>query len=77
MSDIVPLGEEVMPQREVSEAIASQTQSDHSQRLPKTPIRQSPRNSDFPEEDTVVEDSPETDDATQSLGIRRCRRKLN
>ncbi|GLU19444.1 hypothetical protein SLE2022_356960 [Rubroshorea leprosula] len=77
MSDVVPLGEEVMPHREVSEAIASQTQSDHSQRLPKTPIRKSPGNTDVPEEDTVVEDSPETDDATQSLGIRRCRRKLN
>lgn len=77
MTNIVPLGEEIMPHRQVSETTASQTQPHNSQQPPRTPIWKSSRKTaSIVEEDSIIEDSPEPDDSTQALAIRRCKRKL-
>ncbi|GLT59550.1 hypothetical protein SLA2020_323620 [Shorea laevis] len=77
MPDVVPLDEEVMPHRKVSQTVSSQTQPQNSQRFTTTLIKKSSKNASLTyEEDTSVEDSPETDGATQKLAIRSCRRKI-
>ncbi|RID56846.1 hypothetical protein BRARA_F00267 [Brassica rapa] len=73
MSEMVPMGEELMPHRETAVA-SSSGPSDFPQDSQTTPIRKLSRNRGLVvQEDTVVEDSPDVEgDGTR----RRCKRKL-
>lgn len=73
MSEMVPMGEELMPHRETAVA-SSSCPSDFPQDSQTTPIRKLSRNRGLiVQEDTVVEDSPDVEgDGTR----RRCKRKL-
>ncbi|KAH0926316.1 hypothetical protein HID58_018572 [Brassica napus] len=73
MSEMVPMGEELMPHREIAIA-SSSCPSDFPQDSQTTPIRKFSRNRGLVvQEDTVVEDSPDIEgDGTR----KRCKRRL-
>ncbi|WZZ59925.1 hypothetical protein YC2023_060032 [Brassica napus] len=73
MSEMVPMGEELMPHREIAIA-SSSCPSDFPQDSQTTPIRKFSRNRGLVvREDTVVEDSPDIEgDGTR----KRCKRRL-
>ncbi|XP_021278316.1 non-structural maintenance of chromosomes element 4 homolog A-like isoform X2 [Herrania umbratica] len=76
----VPVGEELMPHREESHSILSKAESAANSSegaQTTTPIRKLSRNRGLVLQESIVEDSPEIDDASKGPGIRRCRRKLN
>lgn len=84
MLDSVAVGEELMPHR-LEENEASNTEPDvefdgSRASQPSTPIRKLCRNRGLVmQEQTVVEDSPESDNSaggSRSAGIRRAKRKL-
>ncbi|XP_022730707.1 non-structural maintenance of chromosomes element 4 homolog A-like [Durio zibethinus] len=80
MMNMMPIGEELMPHREDSHSIHSQAEqaaNNSAGASSTTPIRKLSRNRGLVLQESIVEDSPETDDASQGPGIRRCRRKLN
>lgn len=79
MANTVPVGEELMLHREDSRSILSQVEpaANNSEVQPVTPIRKLSRNRGLVLQESIVEDSPEPDDASKGPGIRRCRRKLN
>lgn len=68
-----------MLHREDSRSILSQVEpaANNSEVQPVTPIRKLSRNRGLVLQESIVEDSPEPDDASKGPGIRRCRRKLN
>ncbi|CAH8330374.1 unnamed protein product [Eruca vesicaria subsp. sativa] len=76
MSQLVPMGEELMPHRETATASSScpSASADFSKDSQTTPIRKLSRNRGFVvQEDTVVEDSPDI----ESVGTRkRFKRRL-
>lgn len=83
MTDLVPVGEELMPPRLNSIPFgASQmdTVADSSHEvLPSTPIRKLSRNQGrVVREESIIEDSPETEkkEAPKGNAIRNCRRRL-
>ncbi|XVF04610.1 hypothetical protein REPUB_Repub05bG0099100 [Reevesia pubescens] len=78
MMNVVPVGEELMPHREDSNSILTQAESaaNNSGAQATTPIRKLSRNRGLVLQESIIEDSPETD-ASKGPGIRRCRRKLN
>ncbi|CAN7105040.1 unnamed protein product [Brassica rapa subsp. narinosa] len=73
MSEMMPMGEELMPHREIAIA-SSSCPSDFPQDSQTTPIRKFSRNRGLVvQEDTVVEDSPDIEgDGTR----KRCKRRL-
>lgn len=81
--DLVPVGEELMPHRERSNDLASSqadTGVDFQAPYNATPIKKFSRNRGLViQEESVVQDSPEIDDAvaTRATAIRICKRKLN
>ncbi|XP_010461946.1 PREDICTED: non-structural maintenance of chromosomes element 4 homolog A-like [Camelina sativa] len=76
MSEVVPLGEELMPHREIAVASSScpSAPADFTQDSQTTPIRKLSRNRGLVvQEETVVEDTPDIKgDGTR----RRCKRRL-
>lgn len=76
MSEVVPLGEELMPHREIAVASSSgpSASADFTQDPQTTPIRKLSRNRGLVvQEETVVEDTPDT----KGPGTRRrCKRSL-
>lgn len=84
MMDAVPVGEELMANRNNSNtAAASQAEpavNISQTALPTTPIRKLSRNRGrVVLEESIVEDSPDNDDGAskRANAIRRCRRNLN
>ncbi|MBA0719636.1 hypothetical protein Golax_007295 [Gossypium laxum] len=79
MMNAVPVGEELMPHREDSHLTLSQAEpaANGSGASTTTPIRKLSRNRGLILQESIVDDSPEPDDANKGPGIRRCRRKLN
>lgn len=76
MSEMVPMGEELMPLRETAIASSScpSASADFTQDSQTTPIRKLSRNRGLVvQEETVVEDTPDIEgDGTR----RRCKRRL-
>ncbi|XWS52442.1 hypothetical protein CRYUN_Cryun11dG0071200 [Craigia yunnanensis] len=80
MMNVVPVGEELMPHRDDSHSVLSQAESaanNSEGAVSTTPIRKLSRNRGLVLQESVIEDSPEIDDASKGHGFRRCRRKLN
>ncbi|KAB2027961.1 hypothetical protein ES319_D05G068200v1 [Gossypium barbadense] len=79
MMNAVPVGEELMPHREDSHPTLSQAEpaANSSGASTTTPIRKLSRNRGLILQESIVDDSPEPDDANKGPGIGRCRRKLN
>lgn len=81
MVDMVPVGEELMPHRnilnseQVSQAEATADDSEAAA-LPTTPIRKLSRNRGLVIQ-TVVEDSPDNGSHSGATAILRCKRKLS
>ncbi|CAN6555974.1 hypothetical protein C1H46_014477 [Malus baccata] len=81
MMDSLPAGEELMPHRSPPNTTpASQEEQaayDSQTALPTTPIRKLSRNRGrVVQEESIVEESPENDDATGSNVFRRSKRKI-
>ena len=80
MMNVVPVGEELMPHRDDSHSVLSQAEpaaNNSEGAVTTTPIRKLSRNRGLVLQESVIEDSPEIDDASKGPGFRRCRRKLN
>ena len=81
MVDMVPVGDELMPHRnilnsaQVPQAEAS-TDDSEAAALPTTPIRKLSRNRGLVMQ-SVVEDSPDNGAHSGATAILRCKRKLN
>ncbi|OMO94243.1 Non-structural maintenance of chromosome element 4 [Corchorus capsularis] len=75
MKNMVPAGEELMPNREDSQSIPSQAEASPGG-FSTTPIRKLSRNRGLVLQESIIEDSPEAD-TVKGPSIRRCRRKLN
>lgn len=81
MKDMLPVGEELMPHRSPPNSLpASQEEPaaySSQTALPTTPIRKLSRNRGrLVQEESVVEESPENDDAAGTNVVRRSKRKL-
>ncbi|KAL4334551.1 hypothetical protein GQ457_07G036900 [Hibiscus cannabinus] len=77
MMNAVSLGEELMPHREDSNSILSQAEPEtNNSGASTTPIRKLSRNRGLVLQESIIDDSPESGDASKGPGIRRCRRKL-
>ncbi|KAL5832165.1 hypothetical protein ACOSQ4_017519 [Xanthoceras sorbifolium] len=81
MMDVLPVGEELMPHREASNTLetsqAEPVAYNSQATLRTTPIRKLSRNRGMViQEESVVEDTPETNDAKRPSGLLRSKRKL-